>query len=159
MSAAILKSVQKQGRAIARAAGLCRFVGLLAVFALCLQVVAPGVAKAANLEWIEICSELDIEMVQVDLSDGDGAPNVPCPDCDACTICALAAAGLPQENAVVPVLVAVPLQTVMQPMHARAWERRYFWPVTRGPPMANSEKMGRAFRAFLVSNSYKGEAL
>ncbi|MGH1414908.1 MAG: DUF2946 family protein [Pelagimonas sp.] len=159
MTAAIPTTAPTIRRTAVRSVLLRRCMALVAVFALFLQLFAPNLAKAANLEWIEICSEFGVTMVEVDLSDGPDHPGLPCPDCDACTVCATSLLVVSQDavGGLTPINAVLDLGYQTRP--GSKPENRFLWPVTRAPPSENKTKSDCVFRAFPVSPLKKGEAL
>ncbi|PYG28896.1 DUF2946 family protein [Pelagimonas varians] len=159
MTALSFDSMYCVTRRLAWYAGARRLFALLGIAALCLQAFAPDMAKAATMDWIEICSDAGIKTIQVDLSDGSSAPDQPCPKCDSCTFCAISLAGLTSNQPDLAAQFSSALPADVSQNQTVLRERRYFWPSTRGPPRRRNENKDRVFRAFPVSYSYKGEAL
>lgn len=114
---------------------------LSAVFAVCALVfvqLLPGVAAATGTgEWVEICSESGIVLMQVDMG-GDDAPDPQglCPDCAICAFCAaLDTAGTLTES-----LAGAPCSDSLErgalaSMTVPA-NPAQFWSANRGPPLA-----------------------
>lgn len=159
MTASILQTLRQIGRTRVRVNNMRCVVGFFAICALCLQMIAPRVASANTLEWMEICSEFGVAVVQVDMSDENMDPDAPCPDCDNCAICALTLTGVVQSSSITLRHVSRFSDIGTKPETVEARALRYYWPNTRGPPSANSEKQDRVFRAFPVSYSNEGGAL
>ncbi len=157
MIAGFAHIIRQTLRSFARSDNLRGMMAILVILAICLQMIAPNIAKAADLEWMVICSDDGAIMVQVDFSED--TPHEPCPDCETCVFCATASEGADQSNSDWHMLTVLIAKEATQPISLARWDGDYLWPVTRGPPSGKSEKKDRVFRAFPVLNSYKGEAL
>ena len=141
--------------------------GLLGVLALAFQLLVPSFSSAAphysgqassDLEWIEICSEPGVTLVQVEAETGLPAQDVPCPECGDCVFCA--AAG----PAMQPGLGFAECGDVLCLTHWRAdadirvINPAQFWSHLRGPPLATQDIIVRAPRASMASIPVKGDA-
>lgn len=138
-----------------------RAVSMVSVFFLILQLVAPSLANAANGEWIEICSEYGVEVLQIDLSQEDIGSSESRTDCKDCTFCAFSA---PMEPPAGPQY----LLTVSEPQQLDRWVEfqhiladRHIWPESRGPPTQknHSNNTERDFPVSLALTPNKGGAL
>lgn len=159
MTARRSDSPHSAARRLAWVAAVRRLFVCLGIAALCLQFFAPDMAKAATMEWIEICSDDGVKVIAVDMSDGAPVPHQPCPKCDSCTFCALSLAALGGSPQPFAAPIRATLIADLPQDKAVLWQRRFIWPNTRGPPTAPQENKDRVFRAFPVSYSNKGEAL
>lgn len=124
--------------------------GLLAVFALILQLLAPGVARATNGEWVEICSEIGPVLMQIDVSGDETDQNSPCPKCKTCTLCAAAVPFAPKFGAPVLTNNAEPRDLSLTDRRIDLPELRYQRPLTRGPPSATLDMTDRARSASMA---------
>lgn len=115
---------------------------LSAVFALCALVMVqmlPGVAAAAGTgEWVEICSDSGVTLIQIEYdADGSGTPTQhgPCKDCANCAFCGgLGAVGLLSE----PLSVRVgfsSLDSDVPESYRVAANPAQYWSANRGPPL------------------------
>ncbi|TDK44487.1 DUF2946 family protein [Antarcticimicrobium luteum] len=137
---------------------------LLGVVALILQLLAPGLARASQTDWMEICSEQGVVVVPMDIGGGQDRPQPATPggSCDCCGFCVTcggALAAIPPY----PVSVATPhglprtaIRPEAQTDHATP---RAVWPSPRGPPPAPENPTDRAPVASKASILNKGGAL
>ncbi|KIC35116.1 hypothetical protein RA26_19335 [Leisingera sp. ANG-M7] len=134
-----------------------RLAGVCAILMLVLQVAFPGAAQAAaGGEWIEICGEFGVVVIQVAGEDSNGQQD--CPKCSTCALCAAetgagpAALLLPAVSRVADCAVLLPEGAAVQPNPAQ------YWNDGRGPPLVTKIESERAFRASVAATQNKGEA-
>jgi len=117
---------------------------VLAVFALVIVQILPGIAAAGGTgEWVEICSESGVVVVQMDLN-GDPIPtqHTSCPDCINCAFCGAVGAA-DALNAFITLRFGVSpvehVETVSQFVVANPAQ---FWRANRGPPLVAEDNNG-----------------
>lgn len=120
--------------AFARVFCMRRLTGLVAVLFLALQLLAPSLASAAKGDWIEICSEYGITLVQIDLTEGESSPGPQHTDCEDCTFCAFAAPMSPPIGPVFELSADLARQSSRWAEPVVLKMQRYQWPESRGPP-------------------------
>ena len=125
--------------ALARALCLRAFTGSVAIVFLMLQLLAPSLASAARGDWIEICSEYGITLMQVDLSDGESPSGNKHVDCENCTFCALAAPMSPPTGLEFELSATFVRQAIRWAEPVDVLAQRYEWPESRGPPAWTQE--------------------
>lgn len=141
-------------------------IGLLAVVALLVQMLAPPMAHAAgNMtlgdDWIEICADAGPVLVRL-RDDGTVEKRVPrssghgsCPKCLSCVTCAGVAGMAPEEtllngfSALAVVLGNAAANEII--FVSQSWER----PMTRGPPCAPLNKNEMARAGHVMTATYK----
>lgn len=108
------------------------------VMALILQLLVPTLARASGGDWVEICSDLGVVMVQIDLNDIDDRPGTR-PDCAECTLCTASVSSPPELD--MPIGAAVSGMSMLVPTAPgiRMHESRRLRPEARGPPDQNIE--------------------
>lgn len=144
----------------ARVPCLRAFAGSVAIVFLMLQLLAPSLASAAKGEWMEICSEFGITLMQVDTSDDTDAQNDGYSDCKDCTFCALAAPMSPPTGLEFELSRAFARQATRWAEPIDVLTLRYQWPESRGPPAWTQEKIvERNSRASEALTFQKGGAL
>ena len=144
--------------------GACPAAAILGIFALILQLLAPGLARASQTDWMEICSEQGV--VAVPMNFGDEQPRQsPAPsgdECDCCafclTHCGTAAAVPPNPVSLILVHGAAHAVALPDAQTGRAVPRAV-WPSPRGPPSAPENMTDRAPVASEASILNKGGAL
>ena len=137
-------SLVNQMRQLSGESVLRRLLAVLAVLALVMVQVLPSIAAASGAgEWVEICSDSGVVVVQMDLG-GDPAPkqHTTCPDCINCAFC----------GAVGPADVSADFVTVhfgFTPVEHDAIVTQFvmanpaqFWRANRGPPLVAETKNG-----------------
>ncbi|WP_372886269.1 DUF2946 family protein [Shimia sp.] len=149
------------GTTLTRVFRLPELAGLMAVFALVLQLLAPSLASATQGEWIEICSEYGIVLQQIAPEDGTlPSQESGYGDCEDCAFCAFAAPLSPASGAGFELIAASAAQTSRHGGREVGDDAQFQWPESRGPPSAktflHAERDPRMSKA-LTSN--KGGAL
>ncbi len=134
-----------------------RLAGVCAILMLVLQVAFPGAAQAAaGGEWIEICGEAGVMVIQVAGEDSNGQQD--CPKCSTCALCAAeigagpAALLLSVVSRAADRAVLLLAQTAVQPNPAQ------YWHDGRGPPLVTKNESERALSASVAATQIKGEA-
>ncbi|MDO6520366.1 hypothetical protein Q4578_02150 [Shimia thalassica] len=124
-----------------------------------LQMALPSLAHAAKGEWIEICSEYGISMVQIEVDETGTPQENPCPECEDC-VCSAAADVSPFLNSAMGAAhwVALGAGAKAAPFDILSPNRK-IRPETRGPPTAPNSITARAPRVFKASFPSKGGAL
>ena len=135
----------------------CSVAGLLAVFALILQLLSPGLVRASDGEWIEICSELGPVMMQIDFSADETDQNKPCPKCETCTLCAAAIPAAPGFGASAPANKDEPRTLTLIEWRTDLSGQRYQRPQSRGPPTATPDMTDRARYAPMAMSRKAGD--
>ena len=141
--------------------------GLLGVLALAFQLLVPSFSSAAphyserasgDLEWIEICSETGVTLVQVETETGLPAQNQPCPECGDCVFCAAAGPVMQPGLGFAECGDALCLTHWRADADIRVINPAQFWSHLRGPPLAAQDRTVRAPRASMASTPDKGDA-
>lgn len=131
--------------------------GCAAILLMLLQLVAPQLARAGQGNWIEICSEGGAVWVQV-TEDETPDPNVTCPGCADCALCALTGPAPLPDLPVCALFQGVQNgQSALKPLYKTVNSLR-LRPETRGPPAAAQDRIARAPRAVLASIQNTGGA-
>lgn len=121
---------------------LRRSSALLAVVALLLQLLLPGIARAANGDWIEICSESGPVLIQVDAEPGSS--DAVCPKCKDCVLCAAAVPGVSTSQTWLMLALPATRSLSLTDVEFSLAETRFQRPLTRGPPMNDTPNIGGA---------------
>ena len=122
---------------------LCRLWAVLALCALVFVQMLPGVAVAAGAgEWVEICSDSGVVLIQVDFDandDGTPAQHEPCPDCANCAFCGgLGVVGLLGDALTTKISFSYLESDVPVSLSVAANPAQY-WSANRGPPLAKEQ--------------------
>jgi len=142
----------------------CPVAAMLGVLALILQLLAPGLARASQTDWMEICSDQGVVVVPMNIGDEEAPPSPRAPDgpCDCCGSClaygGAAAAVPPNPVSLTLVQGAARAATLPDAQTDRAVSRAV-WPSPRGPPSAPKNMTDRAPVASKASTPNKGGAL
>ncbi|MBO9467937.1 hypothetical protein J7443_22085 [Tropicibacter sp. R15_0] len=140
-----------------RDSGRSRWVAVLGILALCLQILTPGLGSAQAGDWMVICADGGEQRVQIDLATGTPVEDQPCPDCDSCRFCAAGVdLGLAPVCGKTDAGFLVAQIDALPPSHVTR-KTRNLWPSTRGPPAAGlvgipDTNSDRAFRAISALN-------
>lgn len=108
------------------------------VTALILQLLVPTLARASAGDWVEICSDLGVVMVQLDLNDVDDSPATR-PDCANCPLCLASASAPPEFDMSIGAAVSGMSVPVPAAPGIRLHESRRQRPEARGPPVRSIE--------------------
>jgi|GEM_PF-3268126 len=147
-----------------RRCGACPVATILGIFALILQLLAPGLARASQADWMEICSDQGVVVVRMDFGD-EQAPQSPAPSGGKCECCAFCPAHGGTGAAVPPNPVSLTLAygaahaATLPDVKADRAVPRAVWPSPRGPPSAPENMTDRAPVASKASIPNKGGAL
>lgn len=141
----------------ARAGLIQRLAGICVALLLALQLLFPAAgAAAADGQWIEICGESGVALIQVNAETGEAQQD--CPDCSTCVLCAAETGAKPvncppaaSRAAAAPAL-PLPAQALVRPNPAQYWHEG------RGPPLAKKIATERALRASMEATLTEGEA-
>lgn len=148
-----------KGNVLRRGFRLRTFSGVVAILFLMLQLLAPSLASAAKGDWLEICSEYGVVLMQVDVSDADGFAQgligSGTTDCKDCTFCAFAAPMGPSMGLEFELAHAFARQTTRWAEPAAPRSQRYQWPESRGPPTQNTSINAERNSCASIASPYK----
>lgn len=143
MNLGCLMSVTTRELRHIRRTSLRRFSAVLALCALVIAQLLPGIAAASGTgEWVEICSESGVVLKQVELGGSDtpeSDPQMPCPDCMACVFCAALDSAAVLSDPISAAAIAARTQRGTMGSQDAPTNPAQFWPDNRGPPRAEEQ--------------------
>ncbi|GAA6201311.1 DUF2946 family protein [Aquicoccus sp. SU-CL01552] len=147
-----------------RRCGACPVAAILGVFALILQLLAPGLARASQTDWMEICSDQGVVVVPMNFGDDEApqsprAPDGPCECCGFCLAYSGPAAAVPPNSVSLTLVHGVARAATLPEAQTDRAVPRAVWPSPRGPPSAPKNMTDRAPVASDASTPNKGGAL
>lgn len=164
MFSPIQKPAFVSGTAPRRGRGACPVAATLGIFALILQLLAPGLARASQADWMEICSDQGVVVVRMDFGNEEERQSPVSPDgaCDCCAFCLTCngvGAAVPPTPVAVTLVHGAPRAAALPDAQTGHAVPRAVWPSPRGPPSAPENKTDRAPVASKASIPNKGGAL
>ncbi|WP_425045695.1 hypothetical protein [Primorskyibacter sp. S87] len=115
-----------------------------------LQLLVPSFSSAAPYsagDWIEVCADLGVILVQIDPETGEPVEGE-CPKCDSCTMCAVGGGLLNSAAKTAQVPARLAEGSLIKALDVVPASSAPLWPSGRGPPTGPNDIKQRAMCAF-----------